>query len=104
MVRDICKQSMITNYYHWYSWISTKENIFSDGLSRNKLEVMKKLKHLKLQDRSKKAVKLAIQAYKEFVQASKEMTPANKQKESCKCNPEKICEVNEKCYESYIAQ
>ncbi len=100
LVRGICKHSMVKDYYHWYSWISTKANKYSDGLSRNRTQVMKELKHLKLQDRSEKAKILAIEAYKEYKKIRTEMKTKSDIEKRCHCNKDNSCD-NQHLYEKW---
>ncbi len=43
LIRNICEDTMIHNLWHWYTWISTTENKYADGLSRGKTDILKEL-------------------------------------------------------------
>ncbi len=88
LVGDICEHSMRRNYWHWYNWISTKDNKYSDGLSRNAPEVLDDLEY-NLRDVSGKARKLAIIAYNKYLEAKKKMDQREKEGEKGYCSCDK---------------
>ncbi len=94
LVRGICEHSMKRDYWHWYEWISTKDNIYADGLSRNKPEIINNL-DLKLRNRSKKARELASLAYRSYLEARKRMNRKKGEKKKCSCEGKERCKEQE---------
>ncbi len=90
LVRGICEHSMNRNYWHWYDWISTKANKYADGLSRNEPEVIKELPYT-LQNRSEKALRLAIEAYDTYLEQRTRMKRKKNEKKQCFCEGKNRC-------------
>ncbi len=105
LIRQICGISMLGEYWHWWDYINTKDNIYADGLSRNdetKEEVMKDLEHLNLKDKSKEALELVEEAIELYKTARKGMIRNAGEEKECRCNEEKLARCkDQKLYKKW---
>ena len=68
LIRLICEIAIKYKFYYWIKWISTKDNVRADGLSREEPTAMQICNNKNLQNRNIGAIKCATKAIEEHKQ------------------------------------
>lgn len=91
LIRDICLESMNMDYYHWYQWKAGIDNIYADGLSRFKWDIINK-PEFDLINKDKEALYWAQRGLNRYKKARKRMVRNLGDDKICCCKDKQVCE------------
>ena len=92
LIRLICEAGVKYQFYFWIKWISTKDNIRADKLSRGAPNPLETCNERTLHNKDAKAMKYAIKGIEEYKKARKRMQRHNLLHKRCECENVDLCE------------